>query len=229
MATVLLVEDEPTLRETLAFNLKRDGYELILAADGVQALERFNSQIDLVLLDVMLPKLSGTEVCKQIRQKSNVPIMMLTAKDSEIDKVLGLELGADDYLTKPYSYRELLARVRALLRRSLAVFEESVAPAQTLEVGELVLDQEAHEVRARGELVQMPLREYELLEFLMQNPGRVLTRNQLLDQIWGYNYIGDTKTLDVHIKRLRSKIEVDPANPQIVLTVRGVGYKLVER
>ncbi|MDY5584230.1 MAG: response regulator transcription factor [Arcanobacterium sp.] len=229
MTTILLVEDEPTLRETLAFNLQRDGYDLVTVADGVQALDSFNSQIDLVLLDVMLPKLSGTEVCKQLRQKSNVPIMMLTAKDSEIDKVLGLELGADDYLTKPYSYRELLARVRALLRRTQAVFEESVAPTQTLAVGELLLDAQAHEVRVRGELVQMPLREYELLELLMQNPGRVLTRNQLLDRIWGYNYIGDTKTLDVHIKRLRSKIEIDPANPQIVLTVRGVGYKLVER
>lgn len=229
MTTILLVEDEPTLRETLAFNLQRDGYDLVTVSDGVQALDSFNSQIDLVLLDVMLPKLSGTEVCKQLRQKSNVPIMMLTAKDSEIDKVLGLELGADDYLTKPYSYRELLARVRALLRRTQAVFEESVAPTQTLAVGELLLDAQAHEVRVRGELVQMPLREYELLELLMQNPGRVLTRNQLLDRIWGYNYIGDTKTLDVHIKRLRSKIEIDPANPQIVLTVRGVGYKLVER
>lgn len=228
MTTLMLVEDEPTLRETLAFNLEREGFDVVQAADGLQALEKFTEKIDLVLLDVMLPKVSGTEVCRRLRQNSQVPIMMVTAKDSEIDKVVGLEIGADDYLTKPYSYRELLARVRALLRRSEhTLIEIQELEPEVLTVGDLQLDPSAHDVRIRGRSVTMPLREYELLEYLMENPDRVLTRAQILDQIWGTDYIGDSKTLDVHVKRIRSKIEEDPAHPKYLVTVRGLGYKIV--
>lgn len=228
MTTLLLVEDEPTLRETLAFNLEREGYDVVQAADGAQALEKFGPMIDLVLLDVMLPKISGTEVCRRLRQSSQVPIIMVTAKDSEIDKVVGLEIGADDYITKPYSYRELLARVRALRRRSgNALVDAGEAEPDALAVGPLELDPSAHEVRLHGVTVAMPLREYELLEYLMENPDRVLTRSQILDRIWGIDYIGDSKTLDVHVKRIRSKIEADPANPTLLVTVRGLGYKIV--
>ncbi|MBM7824588.1 two-component system response regulator RegX3 [Arcanobacterium pluranimalium] len=230
MTTILLVEDEPTYRETLAFNLGRDGYDVIQAENGLLALERFAAaEVDLVILDLMLPKLSGTEVCRKIRQDSQVPIIMLTAKDAEIDKVVGLELGADDYVTKPYSYRELLARVRALLRRTASTGDASSAGEQNdvLCVGGIEMNIEAHEVRIAGELVSMPLREFELLEYLMENPDRVLTRSQILDRIWGIDYIGDTKTLDVHVKRIRTKIEEDPAQPKILVTVRGLGYKLV--
>ncbi|WP_124054384.1 response regulator [Arcanobacterium ihumii] len=228
MTTILLVEDEPTYRETLAFNLGRDGYDVIQAENGLVALDRFASaDVDLVLLDLMLPKLSGTEVCRKIRQESRVPIIMLTAKDAEIDKVVGLELGADDYVTKPYSYRELLARVRALLRRTVSVNMVEPDPEEVLVVGGLEMNLEAHEVKVDGELVQMPLREFELLEYLMENPDRVLTRTQILDRIWGIDYIGDTKTLDVHVKRIRTKIEKDPAQPKLLVTVRGLGYKLI--
>ncbi|XCB29273.1 response regulator transcription factor [Arcanobacterium hippocoleae] len=230
MTTLMLVEDEPTLRETLAFNLEREGFTVVQAADGAQALEKFNSTINLVLLDVMLPKVSGTEVCRRLRQTSQVPIIMVTAKDSEIDKVVGLEIGADDYITKPYSYRELLARVRALLRRSGNVLVDKNEPAlEALQVGPLELDPVAHDVRLNGVSITMPLREYELLEYLMENPDRVLTRSQILDRIWGIDYIGDSKTLDVHVKRIRSKIEADPANPTLLVTVRGLGYKIVTR
>ena len=228
MTTLMLVEDEPTLRETLAFNLEREGFSVVQAADGLQALDKFNSQIDLVLLDVMLPKVSGTEVCRRLRLTSQVPIIMVTAKDSEIDKVVGLEIGADDYITKPYSYRELLARVRALLRRSEHLLADSQEPdPEVLIVGGLQLDPSAHEVRVNGNPIQMPLREYELLEYLMENSDRVLTRSQILDRIWGIDYIGDSKTLDVHVKRIRSKIEENPAHPQYLVTVRGLGYKIV--
>ncbi len=226
MATILLVEDEPTYRETLAFNLERDGFTVIEADDGQKAILEFSSHnIDLVLLDLMLPKISGVSVCKKIRQKSQVPIIMLTAKDSEMDKILGLELGADDYVTKPYSYQELLARVRALLRR--ATFTADYIEPLVLRVGELEMDIEAHEVHLGGNKITMPLREFELLQLFMKNPDRVLTRSQILDSIWGYDYIGETKTLDVHVKRIRSKIESDPADPKILVTVRGLGYKIV--
>lgn len=224
---ILVVDDEQTFRETLAFNLRRDGYEVVTAADGHAALEQFErSKPDIVLLDLMLPVLSGTEVCRKIRSFSQVPIIMVTAKDDEIDKVVGLEIGADDYLTKPYSYRELAARVRAVLRRS-SQEEQAKVSVGKVSVGRVSLDADAHVVAVDGEQISMPLREFELLELLMNNAGRVLTRGQILDIIWGTNFIGDAKTLDVHIKRVRAKIEKDPANPKIIVTVRGVGYKLV--
>lgn len=227
MSRILVVDDEQTFRETLAFNLRRDGYEVVTAADGRSALEQFeHSKPDIVLLDLMLPVLSGTEVCRKIRLDSHVPIIMVTAKDDEIDKVVGLELGADDYLTKPYSYRELVARVRAVLRRSSRE-ENTMENLGQVTVGRVSLDSDAHVVRVEGNQISMPLREFELLELLMNNAGRVLTRGQILDNIWGSNFIGDTKTLDVHIKRVRAKIEKDPANPKMIVTVRGVGYKLV--
>ena len=195
-----------------------------MASDGNEGLQSFNKNgADLVLLDLMLPGLSGTEVCKQIRTTSNVPIIMLTAKDEEVDKVVGLELGADDYVTKPYSSRELLARIRAVLRRGASLVEISGA---TVKVGEIQLDADRHVVIFKGEIITLPLKEFELLEFLMRNEGRVLTRMQLIDRIWGNDYVGDTKTLDVHIKRLRAKFEKDPANPTLIQTVRGLGYKM---
>ncbi len=223
MTKILIVEDEESFSEALAFMLKREGFEVEVASDGNKAVELFDRNgADLLLLDLMLPGLSGTEVCKHIRAKSSVPIIMLSAKDGEIDKVLGLELGADDYVTKPFSSRELLARVKAVLRRHGEV--EELLPT-TVEEGPVRIDLDRHVVSVRGEQVTMPLKEFDLLEFLVRNAGRVMTRNQLIDRIWGADYVGDTKTLDVHIKRLRAKVEVDPANPVHLLTVRGLGYR----
>ena len=223
MTRVLVVEDEESFSEALSFMLRREGYEVEVVDDGKVATEVFDHRgADLVLLDLMLPGMSGTEVCRHIRGKSQVPIIMLTAKDSEIDKVVGLELGADDYVTKPFSSRELLARVRAVLRRHGE--SDDLLPA-TVEAGPVRMDVDRHVVTVRGELVPMPLKEFDLLEFLVRNAGRVLTRNQLIDRVWGADYIGDTKTLDVHVKRLRAKIEEDPAHPAHLLTVRGLGYK----
>jgi two-component system response regulator RegX3 len=223
MTKILIVEDEESFSEALSFMLKREGYEVEVAPDGNKAVELFERNgADLLLLDLMLPGLSGTEVCKHIRAKSSVPIIMLSAKDGEIDKVLGLELGADDYVTKPFSSRELLARVKAVLRRHGEV--EDLLPT-TVEEGPVRIDLDRHVVSVRGEQITMPLKEFDLLEFLVRNAGRVMTRNQLIDRIWGADYVGDTKTLDVHIKRLRAKVEVDPANPVHLLTVRGLGYR----
>ena len=223
MTRILIVEDEPSLSEPLSFLLRREGYETEVAADGREALAAFDRDgADLVLLDLMLPGLPGTEVCRELRTRSSVPIIMLTAKDSEVDIVVGLELGADDYVTKPYSTRELLARIRAVLRRRIEVddLDESV-----LEVGGVRMDVDRHAVSVGGKEVAMPLKEFELLELLLRNAGRVLTRGQLIDRIWGADYFGDTKTLDVHIKRIRSKIEKDPSQPVLLLTVRGLGYR----
>ena len=225
---ILLVEDEASISEPLAFLLEREGYRVQVVADGAEAARVFpESNADLVLLDLMLPGLPGTEVCRSIRAKSSVPIIMLTAKDSEIDIVVGLELGADDYITKPYSTRELLARVRAALRRSESTQTNDEAYDEEGVIDELDvrLDTERHTVSVRGEEITMPLREFELLEMLMRHAGRVLTRGQLIDRVWGSDYYGDTKTLDVHIKRIRSRIEADPKDPQLVTTVRGVGYR----
>lgn len=223
MTKVLIVEDEESFSEALSFMLKREGYEVEVAGDGHKALELFDRNgADLLLLDLMLPGISGTEVCRNIRQKSAVPIIMLTAKDGEVDKVVGLELGADDYITKPFSSRELLARVRAVLRRHGDV--DDLLPS-VIEEGPIRIDIDRHVVTVRGTLVSMPLKEFDLLEFMVRNAGRVLTRTQLIDRIWGADYVGDTKTLDVHVKRLRSKVEVDPAHPTHLLTVRGLGYK----
>jgi two-component system response regulator RegX3 len=221
---ILIVEDEPSLAEPLAFLLGREGYETAIAGDGRAALAEFDRNgADLVLLDLMLPGLSGTEVCRELRGRSSVPIIMLTAKDSEVDIVVGLELGADDYVTKPYSSRELLARIRAVLRRHVEAPEEELDAV--LEAGSVRMDIERHAVSVGGREVSMPLKEFELLEFLLRNAGRVLTRGQLIDRIWGSDYFGDTKTLDVHIKRIRAKIEPDPSQPQLLVTVRGLGYR----
>ena len=223
MTRILIVEDEPSLSEPLSFLLRREGYDTEIAADGREALAAFDREAaDLVLLDLMLPGLSGTEVCRELRTRSAVPIIMLTAKDSEVDIVVGLELGADDYMTKPYSTRELLARIRAVLRRRVDV--EGVDDA-VLEVGPVRMDVDRHAVSVGGGEVAMPLKEVELLELLLRNAGRVLTRGQLIDRVWGADYFGDTKTLDVHIKRIRSKIENDPSEPTMLLTVRGLGYR----
>jgi len=220
---ILIVEDELSLSEPLSFLLRREGYETEIAADGREALAAFDrAGADLVLLDLMLPGLSGTEVCREIRSRSSVPIIMLTAKDSEVDIVVGLELGADDYVTKPYSSRELLARIRAVLRRRVDVDVDEDA---VLETGPVRMDVERHSVSVGGSEVPMPLKEFELLELLMRNAGRVLTRGQLIDRVWGADYFGDTKTLDVHIKRIRSKIEDDPSQPSMLVTVRGLGYR----
>jgi two-component system response regulator RegX3 len=226
MTKILVVEDEESFSEALAYLLGREGFDVIVADSGPKAIEEFDRVgADLVLLDLMLPGLSGTEVCKQLRQRSDVPIIMLTAKDSEVDKVVGLELGADDYVTKPYSSRELVARIRAVLRRNSDLGDSEPAGG-TLTVGPVRLDTERHVVAINGGTVQFPLKEFELLEFLMRNCDRVLTRTQIIDRVWGSDYVGDTKTLDVHIKRLRAKIEVDPANPVYIQTVRGLGYKM---
>ncbi|PJJ73052.1 two-component system response regulator RegX3 [Diaminobutyricimonas aerilata] len=223
MTRILIVEDESSLSEPLAFLLSREGYETTIAADGPSALVEFDrAGADLVLLDLMLPGLPGTEVCRELRTRSNVPIIMLTAKDSEVDIVVGLELGADDYVTKPYSTRELLARIRAVLRRHV----ESDGPGDgILEAGDVRMDVERHTVSVAGKETPMPLKEFELLELLLRNAGRVLTRGQLIDRVWGADYFGDTKTLDVHIKRIRSKIEKVPSDPQLLVTVRGLGYR----
>jgi two-component system response regulator RegX3 len=228
MTRILLVEDEESYRDPLTYQLERDGFEVVAVGDGKSALVAYErGGVDLVLLDVMLPGLSGTEVCRELRLRGNVPVIMLTAKDSEIDKVVGLELGADDYVTKPYSYRELLARVRAVLRRRGEAAEADLLPA-ALEAGGIVMDVEQHTVTVRGAPTAFPLREFELLEMFLRNPNRVLTRGQLIDRVWGADYVGDTKTLDVHVKRIRAKVEADPSHPQILLTVRGLGYKLVD-
>lgn len=223
MTRVLVVEDERNLREPLVYLLQKEGYDVIEAEDGNAAIENFqNLGADLILLDLMLPGLSGNEVCRAIRAESQVPIIMVTAKDTEIDKVVGLEIGADDYVTKPYSTRELLARMKAVLRRgSETVSQES----GVIKAGPVVMDIERHMVTVNGEKIQMPLKEFELLELLMENVNRVLTRGQIIDRVWGSNYFGDTKTLDVHVKRIRSKIEDDPSRPRHLLTVRGLGYK----
>jgi two-component system response regulator RegX3 len=219
----MVVEDEESFSEALAFMLRREGYEVEVSGDGNTAMDTFERRgADLILLDLMLPGLSGLEVCRQIRVKSQVPIIMLTAKDGEIDKVVGLEIGADDYVTKPFSSRELLARVRSVLRRHGE--PEELTPA-TVEAGPVRLDVDRHVVTVRGETVAMPLKEFDLLELLVRNAGRVLTRSQLIDRVWGADYVGDTKTLDVHVKRLRAKVEQDPANPLHLVTVRGLGYK----
>lgn len=224
MTRILLVEDESALSEPLAFLLTKEGFSVEIVEDGQTALEVFAAEkFDLILLDLMIPSVPGTEVCRQIRTTSSIPIIMLTAKDTEIDKVVGLELGADDYVTKPYSSRELLARIKAVLRRNTS--QESDANDAVIEIAGIRLDSDRHTLHVRGELVPIPLKEFELLEYLMTNAGRVLTRGQLIDRVWGTDYYGDTKTLDVHIKRLRSKIEVNPAEPLNLITVRGLGYR----
>ena len=223
MTRVLVIEDEESFRDALQFMLSRVGFDVVLAADGAEGIKQFDAKNpDIVLLDLMLPEVSGTEVCKYIRTKSNTPVIMLTAKDTEIDKVVGLELGADDYVTKPFSTRELLARIKAVLRRGSDLDLESVG---AVEGGPIRMDVDRHALTVNGEPVSMPLKEFELLEFLMRNSGRVLTRGQLMDRIWGSDYVGDGKTLDVHVKRIRSKIEPDPANPVYLTTVRGLGYR----
>jgi two-component system response regulator RegX3 len=220
---ILIVEDESSLSEPLAFLLGREGYETTIAADGISAVAEFDRNgTDLVLLDLMLPGMAGTEVCREIRSRSSVPIIMLTAKDSEVDIVVGLELGADDYVTKPYSTRELLARIRAILRRRV---EDDDDREVVLEAGGVRMDVERHTVTVGGTDTPMPLKEFELLELLLRNSGRVLTRGQLIDRVWGADYFGDTKTLDVHIKRIRSKIESTPSEPTMLVTVRGLGYR----
>lgn len=224
MTRVLVVEDEPSYSEALGYVLRKEGFDVAIAETGPDALTEFDrGGADIVLLDLMLPGLSGTEVCRQLRQRSSVPIIMVSAKDTEVDKVVGLELGADDYVTKPYSPRELVARIRAVLRRG--VVDESDEEA-ALEVGRIRMDTDRHQVTIDGADVKFPLKEFELLEFFLRNPGRVLTRGQLIDRVWGSDYVGDTKTLDVHVKRLRAKIELDPTNPVTLTTVRGLGYKL---
>ncbi|WP_435298570.1 response regulator [Timonella sp. A28] len=236
MTRILVVEDEESYREPLTYQLTREGFDVVAVASGSEALDAYDEELpDLVLLDLMLPGLSGTEVCRELRLRGDVPVIMLTAKDGEIDKVVGLELGADDYVTKPYSFRELLARMRAVLRRrqgssSTETAERHVSDddSQVLAAGPVRMDVERHIVTVHGESVSFPLKEFDLLEYLLRNAGRVLTRGQLIDRVWGSDYVGDTKTLDVHVKRIRAKIEEDPGNPQLVLTVRGLGYKFAE-
>ena len=223
-ATILVVEDEESFVEALNIGLAREGFRVQVARDGVEALEMFDVvRPDLVLLDVMLPRISGVDVCLELRKRSKVPIIMVTAKGSEIDTVVGLEVGADDYVTKPYRVRELVARIRAVMRRA-----ENRSPSESsgaMIVGDVALDPDKHEVRIRGELVTLPLKEFELLQELLSNAGNVLTRERLMELVWGFDYVGDTKTLDVHIKRLRRKVETDPSNPQRIVTIRGLGYK----
>ena len=222
MTRIMVVEDEESFSDALSFMLRKEGFAVSVATTGPDALAQFDREpADLVLLDLMLPGMSGTDVCRTIRAKSRVPIIMVTAKDSEIDKVLGLELGADDYVTKPFSSRELVARIRAVLRRNVDDIDDS----PVVEAGPVRIDPERHQVMVGGQVVSMPLKEFDLLEYLVRNSGRVLTRGQLIDRIWGSDYVGDTKTLDVHVKRLRAKVEPDPAHPVHLLTVRGLGYK----
>jgi two-component system response regulator RegX3 len=227
MQTILLVEDEESFIDALTIGLKKEGFRVEVARDGMEALAKFDSvRPDLVLLDVMLPKISGIDVCRQLRKKSQVPIIMVTAKGAEIDTVVGLEVGADDYITKPYRMRELVARMRAVLRRSSDDSNNSSdLDSSAMEVGTIALDPEQHRVLVHGQEVTMPLKEFELLHILMANAGRVLPRETLIDRVWGTDYVGDTKTLDVHIKRLRSKVEDDPATPTRIVTIRGLGYK----
>ena len=225
MTRILLVEDEESYRDPLTYLLRREGYDVVPVATGTDAIARFDDAgADLVLLDLMLPGMSGTEVCRQLRQRSDVPVIMLTAKDGEIDKVVGLEIGADDYVTKPYSSRELLARIHAVLRRRGRPADP--VDDDVLEAGPVRMDPERHVVEVHGETVAFPLKEFELLEVLLRNAGRVLTRGQLIDRVWGADYVGDTKTLDVHVKRIRAKIEKDPSQPTLLTTVRGLGYKI---
>ncbi len=225
MTRVLVVEDEESFSDALSYMLRKEGYEVAVATTGPAAIEEFDrGGADLVLLDLMLPGLPGTEVCRQLRTRSNVPVIMLTAKDGEIDKVVGLELGADDYVTKPYSARELVARIRAVMRRRSDA--EPASEEAVLEAGPVRMDVERHVVSVDGRTVALPLKEFDLLEYLLRNAGRVLTRGQLIDRVWGSDYVGDTKTLDVHVKRLRAKLEPDPATPKYLTTVRGLGYKL---
>lgn len=223
MTRVLVVEDEESYSDALSYMLRKEGFEVALAADGNTAIETYDrTGADIVLLDLMLPGMPGTEVCRELRRRSNVPVIMVTAKDTEVDKVVGLELGADDYVTKPFSPRELVARIRAVLRRGA----EAPEPTQTvLEGGPVRMDVERHVVTVNGTDVRLPLKEFELLELFLRNSGRVLTRSQLIDRVWGADYVGDTKTLDVHVKRLRAKIEPDPSTPRYLVTVRGLGYK----
>ena len=229
MTSILIVEDEDSFVDALEIGLSREGFRVTIARDGAEALDLFDTvEPDLVLLDVMLPKVSGIDVCRELRSRSNVPIIMVTAKSSEIDTVVGLEVGADDYVTKPYRMRELVARMRAVLRRRQLDETEpqgGSVVSETLSVGDVSLDPERHEVTVRGEPVQLPLKEFELLSLLLMNAGRVLTRDVLIDRVWGSDYVGDTKTLDVHIKRLRSKVESDPTAPVRIVTIRGLGYK----
>jgi two-component system response regulator RegX3 len=223
-ATVLIVEDEESYVEALRIGLEREGYRVAVAVDGVAALDEFDRvHPDLVLLDLMLPRLSGIEVCRQLRARSQVPIIMVTAKDAEIDTVVGLEVGADDYVTKPYRVRELVARIRAVLRRANADLPDDAG--EVVLAGDVRLDRERHEVTVRGQVVDLPLREFEVLDLLMTNAGRVVTRDTLIDRVWGTDYVGDTKTLDVHIRRLRSRIEHDPSAPDHIVTIRGLGYR----
>lgn len=223
MTRILVVEDEPSFHEALSYQLGREGYDVTVAETGDEGLAAFAREgADLVLLDLMLPGTPGTEVCRQLRARSRVPIIMLTAKDGEVDKVVGLELGADDYVTKPYSVRELLARIRAVLRRGE---DAEPAPATLVEAGPVRLDVDRHVVTVAGQPVALPLKEFELLEILVRNAGRVLTRAQIIDRVWGSDYVGDTKTLDVHVKRLRGKVEPHPSRPRHIVTVRGLGYK----
>jgi two-component system, OmpR family, response regulator RegX3 len=224
VSRVLVVEDEDSFSDALSYMLRKEGFEVSVATTGTQALTEFDrTGADIVLLDLMLPEMSGTEVCRQLRTRSHVPIIMVTARDAEIDKVVGLEIGADDYVTKPYSPRELVARIRAVLRRNATEAVEVATP--TLSAGPVRMDVERHVVSVAGETVPLPLKEFELLELLLRNAGRVLTRGQLIDRVWGADYVGDTKTLDVHVKRLRSKIEPEPSAPRYLITVRGLGYK----
>ena len=232
MTRILVVEDEESYREPLVYQLTREGYDVLAAATGEEGLELFTrGGVDVVLLDLMLPGIDGTALCRRIREQSRVPIIMLTAKSAEIDKVVGLEIGADDYVTKPYSFRELLARIRAVLRRNESAAQNPASAPEDdvpLVCGEIVMHVASHQVSVRGESVFFPLKEFELLEYLMQNKGRVLTRHQLIDRVWGVDYVGDTKTLDVHVKRVRAKIERNPSHPVCLTTVRGLGYKLDE-
>ncbi len=222
MTRVLLIEDEDAYRETVGYLLRKEGFDVVEAADGTIGLAEFErGGADIVQLDLMMPGLPGTEVCRRLRARSSVPVIMVTARDDEIDKVVGLELGADDYVTKPFSHRELVARIRAVLRRG----QDFELEPDVLEVDDVRMDVERHEVWVRGEPVKLALKEFELLEILLRNAGRVMTRGQLIDRIWGADYVGDTKTLDVHVKRLRAKVETDPAEPQLLVTVRGLGYK----
>ena len=226
MTRVLIVEDEESFADPLAFLLRKEGFTTAVAITGQQALEEFDRNgADIVLLDLMLPGMSGTDVCKHLRARSAVPVIMVTARDGEIDKVVGLELGADDYVTKPYSARELIARIRAVLRRGGDDAEAALGGPAVLAAGPVRMDVERHTVTVAGEEIPLPLKEFDLLEYLLRNVGRVLTRGQLIDRVWGADYVGDTKTLDVHVKRLRAKIEPDPSAPQHLLTVRGLGYK----
>ncbi|MFW6597553.1 response regulator [Propionibacteriaceae bacterium Y2011] len=222
MTRVLVVEDEESYREALTYMLRKEGFDVVEAADGTEGLAEFDRVgADIVLLDLMMPGLPGTEVCRQLRLRGSVPVIMVSARESEVDKVVGLELGADDYVTKPFSHRELVARIRAVLRRG----QEVELVPDVVESAGVRMDVERHEVSVNGEKVKLALKEFELLEMLLRNAGRVMTRGQLIDRIWGADYVGDTKTLDVHIKRLRTKIEVDPSSPRYLVTVRGLGYK----